>query len=226
MTDETQIKLPQADSGPFNDEQSRTIANDLIAAGRITREQADEALIAEGVKPTPTIERPTVDVSGFPAAQLHEFKMPQWAEGGDVTPDHIEFDKQIRTALVAGGFEKAIGSAVVAELVAATKRTEGMDDSALELHTRSELIKLQKLWRDPDTYQRRMGMAAQLIDEIEAKVPGVKQSINSAGFSAAVVANIALHAERLYTAKHGDPTNWKAPASEQQRRGIFKELSK
>jgi hypothetical protein len=49
-----------------------------------------------------------------------------------------------------------------------------------------------------------MALAVRLVDEIEKKAPGLKAVLEKtgAGDNAAVIAHIALHAERLYKTKY------------------------
>lgn len=197
---------PQTGDWGLTPEQLAALADSEVAAGRLSREQADQMLKADTVtaeKPAPA----TVAVEGFPAAQMHEYEMPDLiGDDGEYTPQVDAFNRQARTWLATAGLPKDIGSAVAAEVTKVSAELRDANEAGRELHRRTETAKLQRLWPDESAYTRRVALAVQLVNEIEGKAPGLKALLDAtgAGNSAVVIAHLALHAERLHKTKYPD----------------------
>lgn len=203
LTAVSETEFKQQAGSDFTPAQLRALADGEVSAGRLTREQADELLKADTVtteKPAPA----TVAVEGFPAAQMHEYAMPDLVGDGDYTPEVAAFDRQARAWLATAGLPKEIGSAIAAEVAKVSTELRDANEVGRELYRRTEMAKLQRLWPDENTYTRRVALARKLVAEVEAQAPGMVAMLEhtGAGNSAAVIAHLALHAERLYQTKY------------------------
>ena len=202
------IDLSQLDAQPFGTPQQLVeLMDGEVAAGRLTREKADAMLRADGVEPParkaeealfvpPDEAETTAEV--FPAARPEDYRMPRLTQGSEeLTQEHIEFDRQARTWLAAAQFPREIGSAVADEVARVDARMQAASDFEFSAFQAQETAQLRRMWGKD--YDRKMGLARQLVAEIEAQSPGLVHVLNEtgAGSSATVIANFALQAERL-----------------------------
>lgn len=178
------------------------MAADLVARGTLTREAADEMLAADGAQ----IEQPksegelspeAAEIDAvFPPARPEEYQMPYLGE--TFGPAQQKLDADSRAWLAEARFPAGIGSALLTEVDRTATAWAKMDATARMMHTQTETSTLQKLW-GVDGYAAKVSAARQLIREMEAKRPGLVRILeeSGAGNSAQVIAQVALHAERL-----------------------------
>lgn len=192
-------------SGDFTPDQLAQMAQWAVEDGSMTREQADTALKSDGVQPQPApseIDAHLTEI-GFAPAKPEEFRLPPMlGEDGRMTPELAAVDKAARGWLSAGRFDAAIGNALAAEANRVGERWQAMNDAQRELYQRTERAKLDRLWGQDA--EKNLKLARQLVQEIEAKAPGIVAFLveTGAGNSSFVIANLYTHATRL-SARHG-----------------------
>jgi hypothetical protein len=187
-------KVSEADfksqmTSDFTPDQLRGLAAGEVKAGRLTQEQADAMLKADGVDGGALAE-----VDGFEGAKPHEYQMPG---RGDYDPKQRAADMQIRTWLSTAKFPKDIGSSLAAEASKVLKAHAGMDETARELFKRTEAVKLRNLWGDK--YEDRRALSLKLLTELDRKHPGVLDYVDTSGLgnSALFISLVHGQAERL-----------------------------
>lgn len=192
---------PIASSSNFTPAQLKCMADDLVARGTMTREQADAMLVADGVqieqpKPEGELSPEAAEIDAlFPPAKPSEYQMPDM--GPEYGPAQQKLDTEARGWLADARFPAGIGSSLLAEVDRTAKAWAKMDDTARRMYAQQEISTLRKLWGD--SYEPRVKAAQQLVRELEAKRPGLARILeeSGAGNSAAVIVQVALHAERL-----------------------------
>lgn len=198
---------PENRSGGLSDAQLRAWADQEVKAGRQTREEADAMLKADGVDTTPQPADPNLSEqageidAAFPAAEPHEYDFSRTYDGEPVTKEQMAFDTQARTWLSTAKFTKEIGSAIAREVDSVARTFPTLEPSVQELYKRTELTTVERIW-GKDT-PRKMALAKQLCEELDARHPGVIDALNKtgAGNSARVIIQIGNQAERLYLRK-------------------------
>lgn len=193
---------PIASSSDFSHEQLRSMAADLVARGTLTRDAADALLFTDGAqieqpKPEGELSPEAADIDAlFPPAKPSEYQMPNMGE--TFGPAQQKLDADSRAWLAEARFPAGIGSALLAEVDKTATAWNKMDATARTLHVQKETSVLQKLWGN-DGYAAKVNAARQLIKELERKRPGIVEILerSGAGNSAQVIAQVALHAERL-----------------------------
>lgn len=192
---------PIASSSDFSPVELRSMADDLVTRGALTRETADAMLTTDGAQ----IEQPksegelspeAADIdSMFPPAKPEEYQMPNMGE--IFGPAQQKLDGDARGWLTEARFPAGIGSSLLSEVNRTATAWNKMDATARTMYAQQEVTALQKLWGDG--YAAKVNAARQLIREMEAKRPGLARILeeSGAGNSAQVIAQVALHAERL-----------------------------
>jgi hypothetical protein len=185
---------------PFSAEQLHQMAQWEIDAGRLTREQADAMLGADGVKPRqaqavgPTAAE--IDAA-FTPAEPHQYQLPPLA-GDDVSNAALlAYNKTAREWLHTARFDRERGSSLANEIARTAEATKRMADSDREIHRRTELSKLERLWGDQT--QSKIKLARQLVRELEEKTPGLVDLLaeSGAGNNSLVIKMLAEQAELL-----------------------------
>lgn len=207
---ENQITAPAADaapvvrSGDFTPAELQTMAQWAIADGRMTPEQASEALALDGVamdsKASPIDAH--LAANGMPPASERDFDIPPLAApGAEYGPAERAFDGQVRNYLAAGKFDRERGSSLAKAVADVAAKMTDADPGTAELYRRTEEAKLQRLWGDQ--YPAKRDMARRFVAEIEAKQPGLVALLEAsrAGDSAMVISAIAYQAELLAARK-------------------------
>lgn len=193
----------QASNGLSNESRVR-LANAGVEAGDLTREEAD-ALLAEtghiasdekGVKIETEGRAGELDAA-FPPAKAHEFSIPDVSDGEPLSQKHVDIVNQSQKWLEAGRFPREIGNSLAQLVHEAATKFKGMSPEEREFYIASERSILKNVLRE-DT-GRKMGLASELISELETVVPGMDENLFQSGaiHSAAVVAVLANHAAVL-----------------------------
>jgi hypothetical protein len=174
-------------------------------AGDITDDQARAALAP--FEPTAA----EID-EGFPVARPEEFvlpPLPDFDENGrmvpatQVTNETLETAAAIRTWLSDGCFTAEIGSHLVNEVVRVGESMAGTSPARMQLYAREQRAQLHRMWGF-DKAEERIALAARFIDDLDERHEGkVVDYLQATGaiFSATVLGQIAMHAERLQARK-------------------------
>jgi hypothetical protein len=189
-------------SGDFTPAQLQTMADDLVKRGRLTREQADEMLRADGAAlPEPeqglSPEAAAID-RAFPPARPQDYQMPEYSRPGEgLTPEESKFDAMARGWLADARFTREIGSSLAREIAREAQAHEAKTESQRELYRRSTEALLQRMWGDQ--YDERVSLARTLVRELDARKPGLLAVLehSGAGNNPRVIAALASQAERL-----------------------------
>lgn len=178
----------------------------LVADGKITQAQAAEALAADGFAPptAPEAEADLSDAAGeidaaFPVPESSTaYRLPPLDESAFQSPAQMrEADTRLRTWLHTAQLPATVGTYLAGEIARVAKDYEKMDPGARTLHRQREEAQLGRVL-GPNAGER-IAAARRLVQEIEAKQPGLVHFLETtgAGNSAFVVAQLATHAERL-----------------------------
>lgn len=192
---------PLASSSDFTPAQLKDLADDLVARGSLTREDAEAMLVVDGVpldKPKSegelSPEAAEIDAM-FPPAKPEEYQMPSM--GDEYGPTQHKLDTDARGWLAEARFPAGLGSALLSEIDRVSVAHSKMSDGERQIWAQKEVAVLQNMWGD--SYGPRVKAAQQIIKELELKRPGLVEilEVSGAGNSAFVIAQVALHAERL-----------------------------
>lgn len=190
-----------ANKGPFTPDQLRELAQQEVNAGRLSLEDANASLQADGAEP---LDGPPAEPSSSPtAAEAMNMALPP-AEPHhfdlgpiDDDPGAAEHDTNVRSWLYTGLFDRGTGSFVGKEAARVAAQMADANDADFELFRNQQENQLARLYGDraPEMIQR----AQKLVDEIESYRPGLKQWLTEtgAGNSALVIAQFAAQAQRL-----------------------------
>jgi hypothetical protein len=171
---------------PFTFDQMRGIAADEVGSGRLTREQADAALTADGVdNAAPNL------LDGFEPARVGQYETPRPVSGFD--PEGQSRDTKLRGWLAGMKFPQGHGSHLVHEITRAGAQFKDMTEPARKLWARSETIRLENLWGAQA--QEKIKLAQQLVREIEAKQPGFVELLEESGAGNSADVIVAMHAQ-------------------------------
>ncbi len=200
--DTTTTTAPAAEPAPpspFTPEQSRQMAQWEVERGRLTQSEADAMLAADGIT-QPTAEGAQLPEAAeidaaFPPAAPHEYAFPY--APGELTPEQHKTDRMLRGWLSDAQFPRDIGSSLAKQADAVAKKWETMSPVARQLHAKSERLKLEKIYGAE--FQRKVDMAAQFIDAMELKRPGLLKMLDATGLAhdARTVSMIVAQAERV-----------------------------
>ncbi|MFZ5791865.1 MAG: hypothetical protein ACOY3L_14330 [Pseudomonadota bacterium] len=164
--------------------QSRQLVEWAVQDGRLTREQADAMLKADGVQ---SAEQPAAGDGLLPpvseqelAQRASQYQMPQIADdSGGYGKQAQEFDTTARTWLAAAGFDPDIGSSLAKRIGEVSDAWLKMDDNARELSRRSSEAMLQRTWGADCA--RNLALAQQFVRDLEAKRPGIIEFLEASG---------------------------------------------
>jgi hypothetical protein len=175
-----------------------------LAAGKMTREQADTALreidgtsLAEMAKDNRNDAQRFHD-SQWPPSAPEGYIFPRYDDPENITKEMTAFDKTARNWLSTGLFPKEEGSFVAREVNRVAEQIDGFTDAQHELFQRSEMNKLTCIWRE-DT-AKNIATAQAFIKELDAKSGGkIIPFLNASGTgdSSALVIQIYNQALRL-----------------------------
>src|SRR5262245_30608251 len=143
MTDTTTAagnNAPAAETltaSPFTADQLQQMAQWGVDAGRLTREQADTMLKADGVTPQQpqalSPEAAEIDAA-FPRAEPHQYELPPLA-GDDVSNTTLlAYNKTAREWLHTARFDRGRGGSLANEIARTAEKTKDMTDNDRELH--------------------------------------------------------------------------------------------
>jgi predicted nucleic acid-binding protein len=184
----------------FTPEVQQLLARWLVEDGHATQEQVDAMLNADGIDPivedNRTEEAKAIDAA-FPPAKPEDYRMPRFATDADSVQDIMRVEEASRAWLAEARFTREIGSFVAGEVARTAERFQRMDDTERQLWTQEQRVAVERLL-GPD-HERRLALGRQLIQEIEAKRPGLVRLLedSGAGNNPSVVLNVVLQAERL-----------------------------
>jgi hypothetical protein len=181
----------------FSPEQLHSMADHEVNAGRLTREQANEMLAADGVQPQaqPTEEQKAYDALYPRASAPTDYEMPLMDPALD-SKTAAAFDKAARGWLYEAGFDRGRGTSLLREVDRVAQQHASMSDTDKKLYQTREREKLTRMWGDKT--REKLGLARQLVQELEAKSPGLMDILEAGpGNSAMVIALIAAQAEIL-----------------------------
>jgi hypothetical protein len=186
--------------GGLTAEQVRSWADQEVKAGRQTRAEADAMLAADGVpaKAAPSSVEAHLTEMGFAPAKAEQFTLPALNAPDAPFDKHAQAaDKMVRSWLETAGLTREIGNFVAAEVDRTATTYQRMSGSERKLWEQGQRTNLERVW-GADT-NKKIALAQQLVAEIEAKAPGLVYVLEEtgAGSSALVIAQLALHAERL-----------------------------
>ena len=174
-------------------------AHELVASGRMSKEQMDLELQKDGI-PFPSIESLNqtpvareIDAA-FPPAKPEHYDIPNQNQNLDIKTV-LKNDSQFRDWLSKAGFTKQIGSYIASEIESNRVRYETMTSGEKTLWERSEAIKLENIFKNET--ENKVGLGMKLISELEQKSPGITKFLKSNGANANVMINIIKQAERL-----------------------------
>jgi len=171
-----------------------------VSAGRQTREQADAALAADGV---PAKAAPSDFVAhlfglGFAPARADQFTLPPMVGPNEPFDKQAHAaDKLARSWLSGLGLSREIGNSLAAEISRTSAANEKMSQGEFDLWEQGQRAMLERLW-GADT-NKKIALAQKMIAELEAQSPGFIRMLrlSGAGSNAMVIAQLAMHAERL-----------------------------
>lgn len=162
---------------------------DALLAGRSDPEAAAEA--AKGGKP---VERTEADLRAegvkFDFGGMHNDETSKSAE-------HQALDWTARAWLVEAGFEKGPGSFLAQQANRCGIAWQKMNDGERHLHAQHQDVVLRDLWKGD--YANNMSLAAQLVAELDAKRPGLRDLLASTGaaYDTLVISQIYNRAKEL-----------------------------
>jgi hypothetical protein len=175
-----------------------------VQAGRFSAEEGAKmkAEAIGGSVPAPTAADPIAEhltAEGFAPAQAKDFHLPPMLKDGEsFTPELQQADATMRGWLEGAMFTREIGSSLAAEVEKVARTQMNADDATREIYARGQRAALERVW-GPEKTAERIALAQKLVRELDAKQPGLIRFMNDtgAGNCAFVIAQIALHAERL-----------------------------
>ena len=131
-----------------------------------------------------------------PAVKPDEYVINYGRE--DLTSAHKEFDQAARTWLHAAEFPRNLGSSLATAIDDVTRTTAGMNENQLIEFGQKEYQKLVHLYGDQ--LEARLNAAGHMVNQLEAKQPGLKQLLKSRGIGDAARVAVLLmdQAERYW----------------------------
>jgi len=203
----------QQDSNPFANIQltpSGVSKGELIEAarfelesGRLTLEQVNAMLAADGVEP---INSPSSFDKAFPKLDLNQYQVGSLlGEGQDfnsMSPTEIQEVAQLGTLaqswVAEARFPKESGSFVIQECVRTANHLEKMSDPQKQLWMQQQQKSLQDMYKGQ--FKENLALARKLVSELETKKPGLTRFLEESGVgnSAMVVNQFVIQARRLY----------------------------
>jgi hypothetical protein len=207
LVNEHPLKMPETYDRiqGYSTAQQQQMAQWEVDAGRLSLEEANELLKNNNVEPifrhkeAPNPTAAAID-KDFPPAQPNEFKIPQLGDAEN--PASIQEIKAVSTAvrdwMSTARFPKELGNYVIKEVTRVDKDYAKMTPDEQASWSQKQQSILRKMWGSE--YKQKLAFANKLVKELDQKRPGLIKLLDQtgAGDSAAVVAQFALQAERLY----------------------------
>ena len=196
----------------ISDSEAATMAGWIkadLAAGKMTQAQADQAFtelntpLAQRGPDTRTDEQKTLDTH-FPAAKPDEFMIRYGGPGEDVvmTPELKQFDTTARTWLSGAGLPRDLGNSLVNAISKVSQQTQHMTPDQLETYGYAEFAKLEKAFGA--TLDDKLRDAGRMVEELDAKQPGLKHLLKSKGIGDnALIASMLMGHAAIYHARKG-----------------------
>jgi hypothetical protein len=185
-------------------------AKEDLAKGKLTPEQANKLFEELGATPEQragdqrTDAAKEVDLLHGRPADPAEYLISYARPGQDVpmTPEIRSFDASARTWMSEAGLPRELGNSLVNQIDRVTEHTKAMTPEQLIAYGESEFVKLQNLYGA--TLNEKLLAAARMVQELDAKKPGLKNLLKSQGIgdNAMVASMLIQHGER-YGARKG-----------------------
>lgn len=199
-TDDAAHAHALANQGPFTPDQLRDLAQQEVNAGRLSLEDANESLRADGAEPLEAPAEPSLSPTAaealdmaIPPARPQDFDMGPI----DDSPKAAEQDTAVREWLSAAGFDRGTGSYVGKEIARVAESLADATDADVEVYHRQQQQQLHNLYGDraPQMVDDARAMAA----HIEAQRPGFVDYLVETGAadSVAVIQQLAHQAQRV-----------------------------
>lgn len=183
-------------------ETAKQCAQQMVDAGHFTIEQANERLAYEGytakiTPPTaPTSELASDMARNFSSAQAHQYEMPPLVNHVSAYgKDEQAQDLQQRNWLSEGGFPREIGNTLAQEIKKTSESLTKMNQVQRDAWLDKQNKTLTAIWGDKQ--DEKIQLARQLVNEIEARQPGLKAFLDrtGSGNDANVISILANHAK-------------------------------
>lgn len=182
---------------------------DNLAKGRITLEEANKRFDSLGA----TVEQRAPDTRSdevkqldahFPPAKQEDFLIRYGVPGQELpmTKELKDFDTSARTWLSGAEFPRDLGNSLVSAIDRVAQQTKHMTADQLETYGYAEFEKLEKA--HGSTLDAKLRAAGRMVEELDAKQPGLKNLLKSRGIGdAALVANMLIAQAQVYWARRG-----------------------
>jgi hypothetical protein len=173
-----------------------------LAAGKMTPEQADQALkVIDGqgldqLKADTRSESERQYDKDFPVCREDNIPWPH-SPDGESTPEFNAFRTQINTYFIDAGMTKDTAGYILKEADAFGYRSEKWTPEEHVLFGRAEIAKLECVLGDQ--LPQKLQLARQMVQKLESKRPGIVAMLEKTGLGnhSAVVLALANHCERL-----------------------------
>ncbi len=185
----------------FSSSQLTRMAEWEVEAGRLTREEANRMLAADGA---PLIQKPIdpnspeayVD-SIMPPAEPKQFTMPQMNFDDPTGEEARNMDKFARSILSDARFTREIGNFVAEEVARSSTKFESMSEAERMGYKSEQLSMLRNIWKGD--LSRKLGIARSFVNHLEAMNPGFKNLLDTtgAGDNAMIIAKFVMQAELM-----------------------------
>jgi hypothetical protein len=194
---------PVAGVAELNREQTTMIGwiREDLAAGKMTQEQADEAIReATGQDPKDILSDKRSDSEraydlAFPKAAASDIPWPHTEE--TTTPQYDSFRNQVNGYMVDAGLTKDSAGYILKLADNFGYQSERWSDEDHVVFGRAEMARLTALWGSQT--DARVNMARQMVDKLETARPGLKALLIESGLGnhAGLILELAQHCERL-----------------------------
>jgi hypothetical protein len=188
--------------GSVSAQQLRAAVDHEVSAGRLTREEGDAMLLADGVHAAQPDSDGGVDAYlaelGFPAGRAEQFELPPLAGPGEnFGPDAQEFAQRARTWLAESKLTTQLGNHLATEIGRLADVLGSMDAPSRATWEQAQREAFARHFKADAPRMR--ALAGRFLAELNTRCPGVEGYLSDVGAlnSAAIVGQIALHAERL-----------------------------
>ena len=139
----------------------------------------------------------------LPPGKVGEFLIPHGAVQDASPQQEADAARYVSTWFELAQMPREIGTYLLDEMAVVAKRHQAMSEAERELYKREQTASLYKIWGDEGP--RKLALAKQLLDEIDARQPGLAELLDETGAanSATVILQLASHAERLAARRGG-----------------------
>jgi hypothetical protein len=182
---------------------------DNLAKGKITPEEATRRFDALGATPeqrAPDTRSEYVKQldAAFPPAKPEDYLIRYGDPGQEptMTPELKQFDSTARTWLSEAQVPRELGNSLISAVARVAQQTKAMTPDQLEQYGYAEFAKLEKA--HGPALQEKLQAVDRMVQEIEAKQPGLVRLLKSKGiFDNAMVANMLISHAQIYHARKG-----------------------